>query len=378
MKIAAIGSCVRLFSTERAIPKVCIVGAGPAGFYAAQQLLKTSGDVHVDVLEKLPVPFGLVRFGVAPDHPEVKNVIHTFEKTASNPRFQFIGNVNVGKDVSIQQLQEIYHAVLLTYGAEEDKQFNIPGENLENVISGRRFVGWYNGVPADSNLKLNLDVEEAVVLGQGNVAIDIARILLTPVDKLRTTDITSFALEQLSKSKVRKVSLVGRRGPLQAAFTIAELREIIKLDGCKTYWRPADFVGVKDIVESLARPRRRLTELMLKSLGETPANTTHENFVATTCNAVCWSQRLLRSKFPSSKQRVALPFLSSARRLRYCFIPVAAIVRGRDADSRNSNRKPDAGPVETRGFRGSTFIRTTRDGHETPNSLKVIFISAAQ
>ncbi|XP_076654150.1 NADPH:adrenodoxin oxidoreductase, mitochondrial isoform X1 [Halictus rubicundus] len=275
MKIAAIGSCVRLFSTERAIPKVCIVGAGPAGFYAAQQLLKTSGDVHVDVLEKLPVPFGLVRFGVAPDHPEVKNVIHTFEKTASNPRFQFIGNVNVGKDVSIQQLQEIYHAVLLTYGAEEDKQFNIPGENLENVISGRRFVGWYNGVPADSNLKLNLDVEEAVVLGQGNVAIDIARILLTPVDKLRTTDITSFALEQLSKSKVRKVSLVGRRGPLQAAFTIAELREIIKLDGCKTYWRPADFVGVKDIVESLARPRRRLTELMLKSLGETPANTTH-------------------------------------------------------------------------------------------------------
>ncbi|XP_076654152.1 NADPH:adrenodoxin oxidoreductase, mitochondrial isoform X3 [Halictus rubicundus] len=277
MKIAAIGSCVRLFSTERAIPKVCIVGAGPAGFYAAQQLLKTSGDVHVDVLEKLPVPFGLVRFGVAPDHPEVKNVIHTFEKTASNPRFQFIGNVNVGKDVSIQQLQEIYHAVLLTYGAEEDKQFNIPGENLENVISGRRFVGWYNGVPADSNLKLNLDVEEAVVLGQGNVAIDIARILLTPVDKLRTTDITSFALEQLSKSKVRKVSLVGRRGPLQAAFTIAELREIIKLDGCKTYWRPADFVGVKDIVESLARPRRRLTELMLKSLGETPANTTHES-----------------------------------------------------------------------------------------------------
>ncbi|XP_078045854.1 NADPH:adrenodoxin oxidoreductase, mitochondrial [Augochlora pura] len=274
MKISTIGSCLRLFSTKNVIPKVCIVGAGPAGFYAAQQLLKTSSDVHVDVLEKLPVPFGLVRFGVAPDHPEVKNVIHTFEKTASNPRFQFIGNVNVGKDVTIKQLQEIYHTVLLTYGAEEDKEFNISGENLNNVISGRRFVGWYNGVPADSNLKPNLDVEEAVVLGQGNVAIDIARILLTPVDKLKNTDITSFALEQLSKSKVRKVSLVGRRGPLQAAFTIAELREIIKLDDCKTYWRSADFESVKNKVGSLARPRKRLTELMLKSLEETPTNTT--------------------------------------------------------------------------------------------------------
>ncbi|XP_076233204.1 NADPH:adrenodoxin oxidoreductase, mitochondrial-like isoform X2 [Calliopsis andreniformis] len=272
MKLDTICSYVRLFSTKHIKPKVCIVGAGPAGFYAAQQILKSSSDVNVDILEKLPVPFGLVRFGVAPDHPEVKNVIHTFEKTASNPRFQFIGNVNVGKDVTIKQLQEIYHAVLLTYGAEEDRLLGIPGENLNNVISGRRFVGWYNGVPADSNLNINLDVEEAVILGQGNVAIDIARILLTPVNKLKNTDITSFALEQLSRSRVRKVSLIGRRGPLQAAFTIAELREILKLDGCKTYWCTNDFVNVKEIVSTLPRPRKRLTELMLKSLEETPAD----------------------------------------------------------------------------------------------------------
>ncbi|XP_076233206.1 NADPH:adrenodoxin oxidoreductase, mitochondrial-like isoform X3 [Calliopsis andreniformis] len=244
MKLDTICSYVRLFSTKHIKPKVCIVGAGPAGFYAAQQILKSSSDVNVDILEKLPVPFGLVRFGVAPDHPEVKNVIHTFEKTASNPRFQFIGNVNVGKDVTIKQLQEIYHAVLLTYGAEEDRLLGIPGENLNNVISGRRFVGWYNGVPADSNLNINLDVEEAVILGQ----------------------------EQLSRSRVRKVSLIGRRGPLQAAFTIAELREILKLDGCKTYWCTNDFVNVKEIVSTLPRPRKRLTELMLKSLEETPAD----------------------------------------------------------------------------------------------------------
>ncbi|CAL7946996.1 unnamed protein product [Xylocopa violacea] len=273
MKFGTIYNYARLFSTEHIVPKVCIIGAGPAGFYAAQQLLKTSSNIRVDILEKLPVPYGLVRFGVAPDHPEVKNVIHTFEKTASNPRFQFIGNVNVGKDVTINELQEIYHAVLLTYGAQEDRIFSIPGEDLNNVISGRRFVGWYNGVPGDRNLNINLDVEEAVVLGQGNVAIDIARILLTPIDKLKNTDITSFALEKLSRSKIRKVSIVGRRGPLQAAFTIAELREILKLEGCRTYWRADDFINVKEVVSTFARPRKRLTELMLKHLEESSSDT---------------------------------------------------------------------------------------------------------
>ncbi|XP_015185422.1 PREDICTED: NADPH:adrenodoxin oxidoreductase, mitochondrial isoform X2 [Polistes dominula] len=243
-------------------------GSSPAGFYATQQLLKTSKDVKVDILEKLPVPFGLVRFGVAPDHPEVKNVINTFHKTAMNPRVQFIGNVNVGKDVTVDQLQELYHAVLLTYGAEEDRLLNIPGEDLKNVISGRQFVGWYNGLPTNKNLDINLDVEEAVILGQGNVAIDIARILLTSIDHLKSTDITMHALEQLSKSKVRKVLLVGRRGPLQAAFTIAELREILKLENCTTFWRTEDFTGINEIVPTLARPRKRLTELMLKSLNE--------------------------------------------------------------------------------------------------------------
>ncbi|KAG7196688.1 hypothetical protein KM043_016020 [Ampulex compressa] len=273
MKFVMIYNHIRCFSSKSIVPKVCIVGAGPAGFYAAQQLLKTLSEVRVDILERLPVPFGLVRFGVAPDHPEVKNVINTFHKTATNPHVRFVGNVNVGKDISINQLREIYHAVLLTYGAEEDKLLGIAGEDLDNVISGRRFVGWYNGIPTDSNLKINLDTEEAVILGQGNVAIDIARILLTPVDKLKNTDITSFALEQLSKSNIRKVWLVGRRGPLQAAFTIAELREITKLDGCKTHWRNNDFAGIKETISTLTRPRKRLTELMLTSAETIQPNT---------------------------------------------------------------------------------------------------------
>ncbi|CAL1689401.1 unnamed protein product [Lasius platythorax] len=275
MKCYLIRNCTRFLSTGQHMPKVCIVGSGPAGFYAAQQLLKSSGDVRVDILEKLPVPFGLVRFGVAPDHPEVKNVINTFHKTANNPRVQFLGNVNVGTDVTVDQLRDFYHAVLLTYGAQKDRLLDIPGEHLSNVISGRRFVGWYNGVPADKDLNINLDVEEVVVLGQGNVAIDITRILLTPIDKLKNTDITSFALERLSNSRVRKVSMVGRRGPLQAAFTIAELRELLKLENCKKLWRAQDFAGVRDIVPTLARPRKRLTELMLKSLEESVSDSTY-------------------------------------------------------------------------------------------------------
>ncbi|XP_015112473.1 NADPH:adrenodoxin oxidoreductase, mitochondrial isoform X2 [Diachasma alloeum] len=260
--------CVRNYSGKAPTPRVCIVGAGPAGFYAAQQLIKASNDVEVDILERLPVPFGLVRFGVAPDHPEVKNVINTFNKTAKNPRVKFLGNINVGKDVTVEELRRNYHAVLLTYGAEQDRILGIPGEDLPNVISGRQFVGWYNGLPANKDLKINLDVEEAVVLGQGNVAVDIARILLTSIDELKKTDITSHALDQLSLSRIRRVWMVGRRGPLQAAFTIAELREMTKLKDCCTTWRPEDFAGVADVVPSLVRPRKRLTELMLKNLSE--------------------------------------------------------------------------------------------------------------
>ncbi|XP_063983409.1 NADPH:adrenodoxin oxidoreductase, mitochondrial [Diachasmimorpha longicaudata] len=268
MRSVRILRSIRHYSSYAATPRVCIVGAGPAGFYAAQQLIKASNDVEVDILERLPVPFGLVRFGVAPDHPEVKNVINTFNKTAKNPRVKFLGNINVGKDVTVEDLKRNYHAVLLTYGAEQDRVLGIPGEDLSNVISGREFVGWYNGLPANKNLNINLDVEEAVVLGQGNVAVDIARILLTPIDELKKTDITSHALEQLSCSRIRRVRMVGRRGPLQVAFTIAELREMTKLKSCCTIWRPEDFARVSDVVPSLVRPRKRLTELMLKNLSE--------------------------------------------------------------------------------------------------------------
>lgn len=177
-----VSSCVRSsrrwFSSQDAASKVvrtCIVGSGPAGFYSAQYILKHLPNAKVDLIEKLPVPFGLVRFGVAPDHPEVKNVINTFTKTAENPNFRFFGNLSLGKDVSLNDLRSSYDVVLLTYGADIDSTLDIPGEDKKNVIPARHFVGWYNGLPQLENLNPDLSSENAVLLGQGNVAVDVAR-----------------------------------------------------------------------------------------------------------------------------------------------------------------------------------------------------------
>ncbi|NXD13650.1 ADRO protein, partial [Nothocercus nigrocapillus] len=251
-------------------PRLCVVGGGPAGFYTAQHLLKHHDRAQVDIYEKLPVPFGLVRFGVAPDHPEVKNVINTFTQTARSDRCSYYGNVTVGKDVTVGELQQAYHAVVLSYGAEDNRVLGIPGENLAGVYSARAFVGWYNGLPENQHLKPDLSCETALVLGHGNVALDVARILLSPLDLLRKTDITASSLAALACSKVKRVWLVGRRGPLQVAFTIKELREMINLPGARPVLDPADFTGLRNAVKDAPRPRKRLTELMIKTALEKP------------------------------------------------------------------------------------------------------------
>lgn len=260
----------RMLSTvPKLFPRVCIVGAGPAGFYAAMHLTKNLDNVNIDIIEKLPVPYGLIRYGVAPDHPEVKNVINQFNKVAHKDNVNFYGNIALGKDVTLSKLRQHYDAVLLTYGAEEDRLLGIENEDGHNIIAARNFVGWYNGLPSDKDLKVDLSGHTAAILGQGNVALDVARILLTPIDKLKQTDITEHALNTLAESKLKELFLIGRRGPLQVAFTIKEFREQLKLENCKTIWRAKDFEGVADVVNSLPRPRKRLTELMLKSLNET-------------------------------------------------------------------------------------------------------------
>ncbi|XP_039289338.1 NADPH:adrenodoxin oxidoreductase, mitochondrial-like isoform X2 [Nilaparvata lugens] len=244
------------------LPRIAVVGSGPAGFYVTQQILKRSKEAKVDLYDRLPVPFGLVRYGVAPDHQDVKNCINQFTKTAKNPNVRFIGNVQLGRDVSLKQLKDAYHSVVLAYGADSDKEFGIPGESLRNVISARSFVGWYNGLPEDQGLVPDLSCEDVVVLGQGNVAIDVSRVLLKSVDVLKTSDITENALEILSKSRVKRVHLVGRRGPLQVAFTIKEFREMVKLPNATTLFRPEQLVGLESVIPSLKRQRVRLMQLI--------------------------------------------------------------------------------------------------------------------
>ncbi|GAA6052324.1 hypothetical protein JCM3770_007252 [Rhodotorula araucariae] len=235
--------------------RIGIVGGGPAGFYAASRLLSLPGSEHtrVDLFELLPTPFGLARFGVAPDHPEVKNCEHKFEETARDPRFRFFGNVQVSGatppssapdahpsalavPIPLDTLREHYDAVLLTYGAALDRPLGIPGEDtLLNVLSARTFVSWYNGHPYHSGaLSPALDLsqlEHATIIGQGNVAIDVARILLKPVDALRAYDVPEPVLAALSRSRVKRVDIVGRRGALQLAATTKELRELLALPG---------------------------------------------------------------------------------------------------------------------------------------------------
>jgi adrenodoxin-NADP+ reductase len=252
--------------------RMAVVGSGPAGFYTAYRVMSRIEGIKVDMYETLPVPFGLVRFGVAPDHPEVKNCQDKFEEVASSPDFTFVGNVSVGvpnnhRDgctVPLDALMRHYDAVVFSYGASRDRTLGIPGEaGLHGIYSAREFVGWYNGLPDFANLAPDLTKgDEAVIIGQGNVALDVARMLLENVDVLRKSDITEAAIETLLKSRVKRVHIVGRRGPMQAAYTIKEVRELMKLRDVGFY--PVDMSLLPDEISKLPRQQKRLAEIIVK------------------------------------------------------------------------------------------------------------------
>ncbi|MBS0450041.1 MAG: FAD-dependent oxidoreductase [Proteobacteria bacterium] len=220
--------------------RIAIVGSGPSGFYAAEALFDALPNVEVDMLERYPVPYGLVRLGVAPDHAKLKSVIAQFEQIARRPGFRFCGNVALGRDVSPASLASMYHAVVLATGVNGDRTLGIPGETLRGVHAAADFVGWYNGRPECRALEFDLRQESVAIVGQGNVAIDVCRLLASPLDKLARTDITAHALDALANSRVREIHLVGRRGPAQAKFTPKELRELGQLPGWQPVVDPAD------------------------------------------------------------------------------------------------------------------------------------------
>jgi ferredoxin--NADP+ reductase len=221
--------------------RVAIVGSGPAGFYAAEALLRHEGaTVEVDMLDRLPTPFGLVRGGVAPDHPKIKSVIRVYEKTAARDGYRFFGNVQLGRDVSAAELAERYHAVIYAYGAETDRRLGIPGEDLPGSGPATAFVGWYNAHPDYAHLSFDLSCERAVVIGNGNVATDVTRMLALTPDELRATDTADHAIEVLAASEVREIVVLGRRGPAQASFTNPELRELGEMRAADIHVDPAE------------------------------------------------------------------------------------------------------------------------------------------
>ncbi|WP_101948851.1 FAD-dependent oxidoreductase [Mycobacterium sp. 3519A] len=233
---------------------VAIVGSGPSGYFAAASLLKFAdtteeADVLVDMLEMLPTPWGLVRSGVAPDHPKIKSISAQFEKTALDPRFRFFGNIVVGDHVQAAELAERYDAVVYAVGAQADRALGIPGEDLPGSVAAVDFVGWYNAHPHYEEMAPDVSSGRAVVVGNGNVALDVARILVTDPDVLATTDIADHALKSLHDRGVEEVLIVGRRGPLQAPFTTLELRELGDLEGLgdvDVIVDPADFADISE------------------------------------------------------------------------------------------------------------------------------------
>ena len=259
-------------------PKIAIVGAGPAGFYAAQHIAQARPDAIIDIYERLPVPFGLVRFGVAPDHPDVKKCISTFNKTADLPNITFYGNTALGRDISLKQLKKCYNSVLLSYGAEEDQRLGIPGEHLQNVTAARSVVSMYNGLPGAQDVKINLDTETVVIIGIGNVAVDVARLILTPIDVLRKYDTTEDWLEKLRSSRVKRVVLVGRRGPLNISFTVKELREMLKLENVRPIFHKKQYLPFEEQVAQQERGRKRVIELLFKSALTEPEPQTAERW----------------------------------------------------------------------------------------------------
>jgi len=221
--------------------RVAIFGSGPAGFYAAEELLRQTGvSVTVDLFDRLPTPYGLVRGGVAPDHQNIKAVIKIYERCAARTGFRFLGNVSFGEQIGLAETLAHYHQALFCTGAKSDRRMGIPGEDLPGSHPATIFVGWYNAHPDFVHERFDLSAERVAVIGNGNVAMDVARILAAPVHELAKTDIADYALKALEQSRVREIFLLGRRGPAQAAFTNPEIRELCELEGTDLVVQPAE------------------------------------------------------------------------------------------------------------------------------------------
>lgn len=243
---------------------VAVVGAGPSGFYAAAALLKALPGVEIDIIEALPTPYGLIRGGVAPDHQSTKGVSRAFARTARDPRVRFHGNIELDRDVSLAELRAVYDAVVLAIGMARDRDMEIPGAGLAGVFGAASFVGWYNGHPDFRDLDPDLDTPAACVIGNGNVAIDVARVLVKTAEEMAESDLADHAADAIRAAPLRDVYLIGRRGPVQAKFTNKELTEMGTLADCAAVVDPAQLPD--EVSGEMPARDRRLAEKNLATL----------------------------------------------------------------------------------------------------------------
>ncbi|HZO43965.1 MAG TPA: FAD-dependent oxidoreductase [Methylomirabilota bacterium] len=249
--------------------RVAIIGAGPTGFYTADHLLRsTQATVEVDLFDRLPTPYGLVRLGVAPDHQKIKFVTNAFDKVAASPRFRFFGGVEFGKDVTLADLKAYYHQIVYCTGAQTDRRMGIPGEDLSGSHPATEFVAWYNGHPDYRDCSFDLTQERVAVVGVGNVAVDVVRILCRTPEELAKTDIADYALDALKRSRVREVYLLGRRGPAQAAFTNPEVKELGELADADVTARPDEVELDPLSAAAIERSQDRATQKKVEILKE--------------------------------------------------------------------------------------------------------------
>lgn len=247
--------------------RIAIVGAGPAGFYAAKELMREPS-VHIDLIDRLPTPYGLVRAGVAPDHASTKKVTETFASIATSPRFRYLLGVEVGKHVQPDELARAYTAVVYAHGASDAKSLNIAGEDHGGSVSSTEFVGWYNGHPDYADNQFDLSGDRAVIIGNGNVALDVARILLTAPDELARTDIADHALNALRHSNIREVVILGRRGPAEAAYTFGEFATMSDIRGVDIVCEQTDLLADRPAADAMTRAKVRL----LREFAATPSS----------------------------------------------------------------------------------------------------------
>ncbi len=258
---------------------IAIIGSGPAGYYTAEAAQKEFGeDVQIDIFDKLPVPYGLIRSGVAPDHQSIKGVSRRYEKTALSENVRFVGNVAVGEDISIAQMQDMYDAVVLATGAPLDRELGIPGEDLANSFGSAAFVGWYNGHPQFAGLDPDLSGKTAVVIGMGNVALDVARMLSKKDHEFDGSDIVGHALDALGNSNIERVILLGRRGPHQIMMTPKELGELGRLDHAAPHIDKSDLPDEAE--DAILEPGLRKSVAILREFAATPEHIRGEKRIA--------------------------------------------------------------------------------------------------